>query len=62
MTQRLRAQAALAGDLGLVPSTDMEAQNNPLFQFQGNHCPLLASVGTTCTEHKIYLNYITLII
>jgi hypothetical protein len=44
MAQWLRALAALAEDLGSIPSNHMVAHNH--FQFQGTCHPLLSSMGT----------------
>jgi hypothetical protein len=56
MARWWRMLTALAGDLGLVPSTQTVAHNHPKFQFQRICCHLLVTIGSCmhrCTQtHK----------
>ena len=45
MSQQLRALAALAEDVGSVPSTHMMVYNHLLLMFQRAQYPILASIG-----------------
>jgi hypothetical protein len=45
LAQWLRALADLPEDLSSIPSTQMEAHNHLLVQFQRILCPLLASAA-----------------
>ena len=49
MPQKLRALAALAEDLGWIPSTQVVAHNCMELQFHGMSCILWTSVWT-CTD------------
>lgn len=51
VAQWLRAMAALEENLGSIPSTRMATKNYLKLQFQGIWCPLLASLGTACTQY-----------
>lgn len=44
-------RAALAQELGPMPSTHKMAHNPPYLQFRGIQRPLLASMGTACVQH-----------
>lgn len=46
--QWVREPAALAKDLGSIPSISMEANNCLSPPTPGTHCPLLPSMGTAC--------------
>ena len=55
MAQWLRALAGPTEDPGLIPSTQMAADNRPQLQLQGILLPFLAPVGLMNT-HKLKIN------